>query len=165
MEAVAGADPGDPDPAALMQETERKLAVAEGLADRQKALQMTKEALHVHRRICHPLSLMRYHAECAACELAMRIGETSTARECSVHIVYFLEVALAHVLWHPTLVEERLRFAELHATQGAEGRQRAVEQLEKSVAALQITHGTEDPVTRRVIAKLSKLRMTYVEVD
>ena len=50
---------------------------------------------------------MRWHAEGAALDLAVRCGDTSTARQCCRHVLAFLEMALGHCPWHPALALER----------------------------------------------------------
>ena len=57
----------------------------------------------MRRRHCHPISMLRHHAESSACELCMRRGEFEEARECCRHVLTFLEASLQHVPWHPAL--------------------------------------------------------------
>ena len=78
-------------------------------ADAAEAARLAEDVLHVRRRLCHPLSLPRYHAERAACALAIGRGDHATARECGAHALTFLEATLAHVPWHPTLALERMQ--------------------------------------------------------
>ena len=56
---------------------------------------------------CHPLSMARYHAEEAARDLSVRQGDAATARECGGYALAYLQMALAHVPWHPGLSMER----------------------------------------------------------
>ena len=95
----------------LLAETEEALLRAKGTSDTALAAQLTKDAVAVRRAHCHALSLLRCHAESAAVNAAVAAGDYGTARQCCGFVVAFLEVALAHVPWHPSLSLERLQLA------------------------------------------------------
>ena len=43
------------------------------------------------------------------CALAVARADDATAYECGRHVLGFLEAALAHVPWHPSLAVERMQ--------------------------------------------------------
>ena len=94
-----------------MQETEATLERAIHCGEPTEAARLITGVLDVRRRLCQPLSLRRYHAERAACALAIGRDDHATARECGQHALAFLEATLAHVPWHPTLALERMQQA------------------------------------------------------
>ena len=104
---------------ALMKLSESQLARAEAAsADPQKAMRLTRLALSTRRKHCHWGSILRNHAESAAFQLAMRLGDVATARECCANVLAFFEIALGHVPWHPSISLERYTLGELEARRG-----------------------------------------------
>ena len=169
MEAVLGDDDGDgvggggggggggADPLdEVIRLSEAQLARAEQVDDLRIATQLTQKALVTRRRVCHPLSMLRYHAESAAFDLAVRAGDKATARECCRNVLAFYEMSLSHVPWHPAIALERYQLAELESALGE--RPRARTQLDRCVAALMVTHGKAHPLTERAVASRSRLR-------
>ena len=125
----------------VMRESEEKLeqatrASANAMAD---AMALTREALETRRTYCHPLSLLRYHAESACFQLAMQLGEAPTARACCRNVLAFYEMALSHVPWHPMISLERFQLAELEMKLGDCRTAHAL--LGKAANALVVTHG------------------------
>ena len=159
MEAVVGhggdGAAGERDVDELIRLSESQLAKAESTADLALAAKLTKQALELRRTHCHPLSLLRHHAEQAAFELAVRSGRLEDARESCLAVLAFLEMALSHVPWHPALSLERYQAAMLEARLGHGAR--ASDLIGKAVAALEITHGSEHALTQRAIARRGEL--------
>ena len=107
---------------------------------REQTLQWTLEALQVLRPRCPPESVVRYHAECDGLRRATAAGEDDVALACARGACAFLEAAVAHVPCHPLLALQRYRLAELEAEVG-DGATVALALMERSVAALAVTHG------------------------
>lgn len=154
MEAVIGvhddAVNGDGDDVGVMlRESEAMLARAEQVAEKHPKLaqELTQKALGLRRRFCHPLSIMRWHAESAALETAGKAGDTESAREHTRYVLNFLEMALGHVPWHPLLSSARWQAAELENELGQSSRAKVL--MDLAVQALRITHGHEHPMTLR----------------
>ena len=175
MEAVTGGAEGEDvgvaseeSVDALMQLSEAQLARAEQATDGKKAMRLTRLALTTRRTHCHWGSLLRYHAESACFEMAMRLGDKATAKECCAHQLAFLEMALGHVPWHPSLSLERYTLGELEAGLGNEARGRAL--LDAALCALTITHGEAHELTRLVATRRAAMApaqadVRYMELD
>ena len=152
---------------ALMQLSEAQLARAEQTADGKKAMRLTRLALSTRRTHCHWGSLLRYYAESACFDLAVRQSDTTTARECSGHQLAFLEMALAHVPWHPSLSLERYTLGELEARLGNVVRGRML--LDAALCSLMITHGATHELTRQVAKRRAAMGdepdVRYMELD
>jgi len=104
MEAAGGGDLDEAQVDRLMQASEEALARAESRGTTPaEAAKLVQQALQIRRQHCHPLSLMRYHAESQSCALSQRLGDDARARECGRNALAFLESALAHVPWHPSI--------------------------------------------------------------
>ena len=150
MEALVDGDgAADGQAASVIAESERALSRASQSIDPEQAATLTKMALRMRRAVCHPLSLHRYHAEHAMCALAISRSEDALARECGHHVLAFLEMALAHVPWHPSLSIERMQQACTEATLGR--RKDATQLMVRAVDALETTHGKEHALTQRAI--------------
>jgi len=131
----------------MIELTEALLTRAKQSAEVEDAARLTRHALLSRRKHCHPLSLLRYHAERAAAELARRRGNMAEARECDRHVLSYLEMALSHVPWHPALSHQRCRLADV---EGALGNQaQGLSEIGRAMAALMLTHGPEHPLTQR----------------
>ena len=84
------------------------------------------------------------------CALALQYGDEPQARECGRHALMFLEAALAHVPWHPSLAVDRMQLACSEAALG--DHRAALQQMELCVPALLVTHGKDHPLTQRATA-------------
>ena len=131
-----------------MKTSEAMLAKAEQSSDARKAFKLTGQALETRRRCCHPLSMLRYHAESACFDLSVKLNETHTARECCRNVLSFLEMALGHVPWHPAISLERFQLGELEAKCGDKVAAHTL--FDECVRCLIITHGIEHQLTQRV---------------
>lgn len=126
------------------------LARAAATSDPNEAMRLAEVAVHARRQHCHPLSLRCYRAERTLCSLALTrgaAGDDATARECGRRSLAFLESALAHVPWHPSLSVERMQQACSEAVLGE--RQAAVRLMGLCVGSLEVTHGVEHVLTER----------------
>lgn len=157
-----------------IQQSEMALAQAESTTDLREAERLTKRALLIRRKCCHPLSMLLYEAEAAACNVAMGCTDYAAACECSTNVVRFLSAVLAHLPWHPTLSMERYRLAGLEtaiadAVKDREHRSKiAVEHIDRAIAlldrclpALLITHGPEHPIARRAFQTRKRVRLYH----
>ena len=140
----------------LIGQSESALIRAEQCGSAEEACHLTKQALMLRRRLCHPLSLLRYHAESAMCALALQFGDAAKARECGRHAIAFLEMALAHVPWHPSLSIDRMHLACSEAAAG--DKREAARQMDLCVPALKLTHGEGHALTQRAEAVRRALR-------
>ena len=126
------------------------LARVAATSDLGEAMRLVTQVAHARRRYCHPLSLWRYQAERAMCAVALERGaqgDDQTALDCGRCVITFLETALQHTPWHPTLAVERMQQAGSEAARGH--RDAAVRLMAASVTALEVTHGTDHPLTER----------------
>ena len=146
---------GRPNPAPH-QVSETALARAEQTKDVHNAFKLTTQALAIRRKHCHPLSLLRYHAESAMGAIAQKVGDAKAALECGRRAVSFLEMALSHVDWHPTLSIDRMHLACSEAELGELAE--ALKQMDLCVPALVITHGPDHAMTLRALAVRRALR-------
>ena len=78
-----------------------------------KELRLLTSAVDTRRQICHPLSALRYEAECQCLTASLAAGRMLEARECCRAAVRFLEMALSHVPAHPLLALQRFTLADL----------------------------------------------------
>ena len=126
------------------------LARVAATSDLEEAMRVVELVANARRRYCHPLSLWRYQAERAMCAVALERGargDEQTALDCGRCALTFVETVLQHTPWHPTLAIERMQQAGSEAAMGH--RDAAVRLMAKSVAALEVTHGTDHPLTER----------------
>jgi hypothetical protein len=144
--------------AVAVQLSERKMADAEEASDPDSASRLLEAALDLRRRHCHRLSLLRYHAENEMCTLAMQAGQDAaqTAVTCARNVLAFLEMALGHVPWHPSLSTAQMRLASCEAAIG--NLPQASELMRRCTASLTVTHGPHAALTQKAQQFGSSLR-------
>ena len=154
---------GDDNAAAKRQleQSEELLERATRCRESAKAAALVEQALRARRQWAHPLSLQRYQAESAMCQLSLSSEEK--VAECRRHKLSFLEAALLHVPWHPSLSLERMQQACSEALLG--NRQAAMHLMSLVVPALMTTHGAEHALTKTAMMARSTLTQASDEVN
>lgn len=127
-------------------------------AGSEEAAQLIEKVLEMRRQHCHRLSLLRYEAESAMENVSVTSGRggAELAAQCGRNALAFLEMALGHVPWHPSLSVTRLHVAVSEVAEG--DRAAALKRLAASSASLRITHGPEHSLTMQAQALEAKLR-------
>ena len=147
--APVGRDDREDAASSLLEQSDKLLERAGRCKDTTKALGLAERALDVRRKWCHPLSLQRYQAESTMCALSRSCGDEEKAADCGRCKLAFLEAALSHVPWHPSLSVERMQLACSEAL--LSNRDAAMHLMSLVVPALLATHGKEHIMTQHAL--------------
>lgn len=128
-----------------------------------EALVAARRALGVIRQRENIHSLERYGAESVTMRIAEGCGDEETVLHCGRAMLVFLARALAHVPAHPLLSMLRQRLSESEAELGE--LRVAMDMVEKSSAALMISHGAAHPLYREAAIWLKDLKETAADAD
>ena len=143
-------------------------AAGQETSDLDKELALLGQALTIRRQLCHPLSAMRYEAECRALTASLAAGRLVDARECCKAAVRFLEVALAHVPCHPLLALQLFTLADLEnacaQTEGA-SLSEAVKVMDECERMICVSYARNSPMRATAKASAKELMSRFMEED